>query len=70
MLAEYGCGVSYKAGHAEDLIRALQPWVGNRQALTEAKAGARRLFADTFDAEKIYANYAAWLEALAIDFTS
>lgn len=65
MLAEHGCGFPYEAGQTENLIQVLQALITNRRAVEEARSGARRLFSDVFDAEKIYPKYSAWLEGLA-----
>lgn len=62
-LLEYGCGHAYVAGDCESLAVAVRNWTENPDRLIGARAGARRLFAEHFDAGKIYPAYAEWLLA-------
>lgn len=64
MLEQYAAGLTYTAGDAAALARAIGMFADNRRLLGECRLGARRLAAAKFDREKLYPQFARWLEQL------
>jgi glycosyltransferase involved in cell wall biosynthesis len=69
LIDEHGAGVSYIAGNAASLARAITVLAADRTALLAMRHGARRLAAATFDRERAYGRFADWLETLPSDRT-
>ena len=57
LLEKYDCGRSYADCDARQLAGILRDFASHREQLPAMSAGARRLFADCFDANTIYAAY-------------
>lgn len=64
LVDEHGAGVSYTAGNAASLARAITVLAADRAALLSIRQGARRLAAAAFDRERTYGRFADWLETL------
>ena len=64
LVEEHGAGVSYIAGNAASLARAITVLVADRAGLMAMRHGARRLAAAAFDRERTYGRFADWLETL------
>jgi glycosyltransferase involved in cell wall biosynthesis len=64
LLADYSAGLTYTAGDAAALARAITTLAQNRRLTGECRLGARRLAAAEFDREKLYPQFARWLEQL------
>lgn len=67
LIDEHGAGVSYAAGNATSLARAIASLAGDRTALLAMRHGSRRLAATVFDRERTYGRFADWLETLPAD---
>ena len=64
-VTEYRAGVSYTAGSADSLARAIASLASDRRLLLDMRQGARRLAEMEFDREKTYTRFADWLEAMS-----
>lgn len=63
MTDKYGIGEYYKAGDSAELIKALNKAASADQAKTRKKI--KKLFDESFDANKVYSDYIKFLEELA-----
>ena len=64
LLADFSAGLTYTAGDAGALARAITTLAQNRRLTGECRLGARRLAEAEFDREKLYPQFARWLEQL------
>ena len=63
LLEEKQCGVTYQNGSAKSLADALRNLITNSQRVEEMKKRSLRLFAERYDAEKVYGDMAHYLES-------
>ncbi|MFM8702773.1 MAG: glycosyltransferase WbuB, partial [Planctomycetia bacterium] len=64
-VTDHQAGVSYTAGNAESLARAVASLAGDRRRMLAMRQGSRRLAESQFDREKTYARFADWLEGIS-----
>jgi glycosyltransferase involved in cell wall biosynthesis len=65
LVAEYGAGADYTAGSATSLAEVLTRLADDRPWLRTCRDGARRMAEQRFDRERIYPEFARWIEDLA-----
>jgi glycosyltransferase involved in cell wall biosynthesis len=65
LVAEYAAGLTYAAGDAAALARAIAAFATDRRLLDECRHGSRRLAEAVFDREKTYLRFAKWIEGCA-----
>lgn len=65
LIAESGCGVSYRAGDVEGCRQAMQSLLQNPDALESMRQASRRLGEEVFDRGLVYANFLNFLEQVA-----
>ena len=63
LIADHAAGLTYKAGDAASLARAITAFAADRKLLDECRQGSRRLAEAVFDREKTYLQFAKWLES-------
>jgi glycosyltransferase involved in cell wall biosynthesis len=68
LLAVYGCGVTYPSGNAAALAECLNHLSRDGSRLQQMSANAAALFAEKFDAAKVYSAMADRLDAVVIDY--
>jgi glycosyltransferase involved in cell wall biosynthesis len=64
-VTDHQAGVSYAAGNAESLARAIAVLAADRHRMLAMRQGSRRLAESQFDREKTYARFADWLEGIS-----
>ncbi|MFN6190941.1 MAG: glycosyltransferase family 4 protein [Planctomycetia bacterium] len=64
MIDRYDAGATYAAGDAASLAGAISTLARDRRRLANCRANARRLAEAEFDREKLYPQFARWLEQL------
>jgi glycosyltransferase involved in cell wall biosynthesis len=64
LLERYDAGLSYTAGDAASLARAIASLAEDRRRLFAMRQDARRLAEREFDREKTYAAFADWIETI------
>ena len=62
LVSDYHAGLTYAAGDAASLARAIAAFATNRRLLNDCRQGSRRLAEAAFDREKTYLAFAKWLE--------
>lgn len=65
LIDEHAAGVTYTAGDAASLARAIGSLDADRIRLAAYRQGARRLAAAEFDRERTYPKFADWLETVS-----
>ncbi|MFM8434767.1 MAG: glycosyltransferase WbuB, partial [Planctomycetia bacterium] len=65
LVADYAAGLTYAAGDAAALARAIAAFATNRRLLNDCRHGSRRLAEAVFDREKTYLQFAKWIEGCA-----
>ena len=65
LVAEHSAGLTYTAGDAASLARAIAAFATNRRLLNDCRHGSRRLAEAAFDREKTYLAFAKWIEGCA-----
>ncbi len=65
LVNEYHAGLTYSAGDAASLARAIAAFATDRRLLNDCRQGSRRLAEAVFDREKTYLAFAKWLEGCA-----
>ncbi len=65
LVAEHGAGTDYTAGNATTLADVLTRFAIDRASLERCREGARRMAKRCFDRERIYPDFARWIEDLA-----
>lgn len=65
LVGEYHAGLTYAAGDAASLARAIAAFATDRRLLNDCRQGSRRLAEAVFDREKTYLAFAKWLEGCA-----
>lgn len=65
LIAEHSAGLTYTAGDAASLARAIAAFATNRRLLNDCRHGSRRLAEAAFDREKTYLAFAKWIEGCA-----
>jgi glycosyltransferase involved in cell wall biosynthesis len=65
LIAEHSAGLTYAAGDAASLARAIATFATDRRLLNDCRHGSRRLAEDAFDREKTYLQFAKWIEGCA-----
>lgn len=65
LVSDYHAGLTYAAGDAASLARAIAAFATNRRLLNDCRQGSRRLAEAVFDREKTYLAFAKWLEGCA-----
>jgi len=65
LVADYEAGADFTAGNAASLAALLTRLAGDRRWLRTCREGARRLAEQRFDRERIYGDFARWIEDLA-----
>ncbi|MEI6241687.1 MAG: glycosyltransferase [Planctomycetia bacterium] len=65
LVSDYQAGLTYAAGDAASLARAIAAFAANRRLLNDCRQGSRRLAEAVFDREKTYLQFAKWLEGCA-----
>lgn len=68
MLAESDCGRYYRAGDATSLMAELRWFSAHRREAAKMGQNARRLFEVRFDSQKIYADFARYIEQIQRKF--
>jgi glycosyltransferase involved in cell wall biosynthesis len=63
LVSDHQAGLTYTAGDAASLARAIAAFATNRRLLDDCRQGSRRLAEAAFDREKTYLQFAKWLEA-------
>jgi glycosyltransferase involved in cell wall biosynthesis len=63
LVSDHHAGLTYTAGDAASLARAIAAFATNRRLLDDCRQGSRRLAEAAFDREKTYLRFAKWLEA-------
>ena len=63
LVSDHHAGLTYTAGDAASLARAIAAFATNRRLLDDCRQGSRRLAEAAFDREKTYLQFAKWLEA-------
>ena len=63
LVSDHHAGLTYAAGDAASLARAIAAFATNRRLLDDCRQGSRRLAEAVFDREKTYLGFAKWLEA-------
>jgi len=66
LISEHGAGLTYRAGDAASLARAITALAVDRKLLDACRHGSRRLAETAFDREKTYLRFAKWLEACTV----
>lgn len=66
LLAEYDAGMFFRPDDAQDLAQMIAALVDNGDRLDVLSRNARRLFEEKLSAERIYGEYAEFLEAVAV----
>ena len=61
LVKECGCGESYQATDVDGLAEAIKKIKTDPDCLEKAKAGAKACFAENFDRERLYPDFANWL---------
>lgn len=65
LVAEYAAGLTYAAGDAASLARAIATFATDRRRLSDCRQASRRLAEAEFDREKTYLEFAKWIEGCA-----
>ena len=65
LITRFVAGLKYTAGDAASLARAISLLASNRPLLLDYRQGARQLAEAEFDREKLYSQFAQWIEATA-----
>lgn len=65
LVSDFHAGLTYTAGDAASLARAIAALATNRRLLNDCRQGSRRLAEAVFDREKTYLQFAKWLEGCA-----
>jgi glycosyltransferase involved in cell wall biosynthesis len=68
LLARYGCGWTYEPMNVNELVGLVREIIRQKDRLPEMRERAKKLFADYFDAEKIYPAYVNYIEEVAQKF--
>ena len=63
-ISSMNAGLSYTAGDAASLARAIKTFADDPRLLVESRRAARRLAEEAFDREKLYSHFADWLQGL------
>lgn len=63
LVGDYEAGLTYKAGDAASLAKAITLFATDRRLLGACRQGSRRLAEAEFDREKTYLRFARWLES-------
>ncbi|MFU8847639.1 MAG: glycosyltransferase family 4 protein [Opitutales bacterium] len=64
LLKAYTCGMTYTAGRADSLVTAIQAYLHDSAKLAREKEAALSCYYATFNREKIYPDFAQWIESL------
>ena len=64
MIDHHGAGLKYSAGDSASLAEAISTLARDRRRLANCRLGSRRLAEAEFDREKLYPQFARWLEQL------
>jgi len=68
LLDKYRCGWTYEPLNVNQLVGLVREIIQHKDRLAEMREGAKKLFAEYFDAEKIYPAYVNYIEEVAQKF--